>query len=100
MERLLRRRAVETMVGLKKTALYEMMKRGEFPRPVRLGGLGARPVGWLESEVQAWISARVAESRKVPDAALNPGGRAPQGTPDGAGRAQDTAGRDTLGATK
>ncbi|EMD9442900.1 helix-turn-helix transcriptional regulator [Burkholderia stagnalis] len=32
-----------------------------FPKPIRLG---ARSVGWLESEVDAWIASR-AESRGV-----------------------------------
>lgn len=59
-EMVLRRRAVESMVGLKKTALYEMVSRGAFPAPIRLGG---RSVGWLASEVQAWIAERVAASR-------------------------------------
>jgi prophage regulatory protein len=31
------------------------MKRGDFPKPV---ALGARLVGWRESDIEAWMAAR------------------------------------------
>jgi prophage regulatory protein len=34
------------------------MAQGSFPRPVRIG---KRAVGWVESEVDGWIEARIAE---------------------------------------
>jgi len=37
------------------------MARGTFPKAIKLG---ARSVGWLESEINAWIEAQVAASRK------------------------------------
>ena len=40
--------------GLKRTAIYERIKIGEF----RKISLGARAVGFLESEVEDWISER------------------------------------------
>ena len=58
--RLLRRRQVETLTGLKRSTIYERMARGRFPRPVHLG---SRSVGWLANEIEGWIAARVAESR-------------------------------------
>ena len=33
---------------------------GAFPNPIRLG---ARAVGWIESEVDAWIREQIAASR-------------------------------------
>ena len=33
---------------------------GSFPKPVRLG---ARAIGWIESEVDAWIREQIAASR-------------------------------------
>jgi len=35
-----------------------MMSRGEFPKPLPIG---LRAVGWLESEVDAWLETRIAE---------------------------------------
>lgn len=57
----LRRREVEARVGLKKSDLYARMAAGEFPRPIPLG---TRAVGWLEDEVDAWVTARVAERER------------------------------------
>lgn len=39
-------------VGLKKSAIYKMIKSGEFPKPV---SLSKSAKGWLESAVQGWI---------------------------------------------
>jgi len=54
---ILRRRQVEARVGLRRSAIYEMMREGKFPAPVRLG---ERAVGWIESEIDEWLAARVA----------------------------------------
>jgi prophage regulatory protein len=52
---ILRRPQVEARTGLSRSTLYQYIQDGLFPRPV---SLGARAVGWLESEVTAWIAAR------------------------------------------
>lgn len=57
---ILRRRAVEARTGLSRTTIYDLANAGNFPKPVRLG---ARAVGWLESEVDAWLAAQVRLSR-------------------------------------
>ena len=54
-ERLLRRPAVESMTGLGRSRIYQMMQSGDFPRPVRLS---TRCVGWKMSDLQRWIAAR------------------------------------------
>ena len=52
---ILRRPAVEAATGLSRSTLYEMIANGRFPKPVRLG---ARAVGWRESEIAAWLGER------------------------------------------
>ena len=44
-------------VGLSRSAVYAAIKAKTFVRQVPLG---ARAVGFLESEVEAWVAARVA----------------------------------------
>ena len=53
---------VKRQVGLGRSAIYEKVKRGEFPAPV---SLGARAVAWLSDEIAAWMDARVDASRKT-----------------------------------
>lgn len=57
--KILRLPEVLNRVGLKRSALYELIEVGGFPRQVKLG---MRSVGWLESSVDAWIKARVEAS--------------------------------------
>ena len=58
MPRFIRRKAVEELTGLARSTIYQMVHEGRFPRPVRLGG---RAVAWLETEVNDWVAARIAE---------------------------------------
>lgn len=51
---------VKQRTGLSRSSIYAKISRGEFPSPVNLG---ARAVGWLESELDEWISDRVSEAR-------------------------------------
>jgi prophage regulatory protein len=44
--------------GRSRSSIYDAIKAGTFPRPVALGGSS---VAWVSTEVQAWISARIAE---------------------------------------
>lgn len=55
-ERLLRLPEVETLVGLRKSSIYDAMKRGEFPAPVKLS---RRAVCWPASAIDAWIAERI-----------------------------------------
>lgn len=54
--------AVLEMTGLSRSSIYNQISDGGFPRPVRLG---ARAVGWLHTEVAAWIEER-AKKRPAP----------------------------------
>ena len=60
--RLIDLREVMRLVSLRKSAIYDWIGRGLFPRPVHLG---PRCVRWSEAEVVAWIAARVAERSKT-----------------------------------
>ena len=59
-ERFLRRPAVEDLTGYKTSAIYQKMHDGTFPKAVKLG---ANRVGWIASEIYAWMDERIAESR-------------------------------------
>ncbi len=61
-EKIIRLNAVKARCGLSRSTLYNRMAAGEFPRPV---ALGPRSVGWVESEINAWIAARINASRKA-----------------------------------
>ncbi len=37
------------------------MTKGSFPKPI---SLGARAVGWLESDIDGWIAARIEVTRR------------------------------------
>ena len=56
----LRRKEVQTRTGLSRSTIYQYIQEGAFPKPVPLG---PRAVGWLESEVSAWIAGRVKIAR-------------------------------------
>lgn len=55
--RLLRLEQVGEITGLRRSMVYQLEAEGGFPRRVKLA---ARAVGWVESEVRAWIAARIA----------------------------------------
>ena len=59
---ILRLPLVKTRTGLPRSTIYLRATEGTFPKPV---SLGARAVGWLESEIEAWLASRVEQSRKA-----------------------------------
>ena len=58
--RILRLPRVQARTGLSRSSIYVRVANGSFPQPIRLG---ARAVGWLESEVDTWIREQIAASR-------------------------------------
>ncbi len=58
---ILRLPVVKQHTGLSRSEIYRREALGEFPKRV---SLGARSVGWVESEVQAWIEERIRHNRK------------------------------------
>lgn len=59
-EKILRLRLVLSRTGLSRSMAYDLMGKGLFPKPINLG---ARAVGWLESEIDGWIADCVKASR-------------------------------------
>ena len=59
---MLRRPEVEARTGLSRSTIYLKVAQGSFPRPV---SLGPRAVGWVASEVEAWLEQQVAASRST-----------------------------------
>jgi prophage regulatory protein len=49
--------AVIDRLSKSRSAIYDDIAKGTFPRPISLGG---RRVGWSESEIDAIIRARIA----------------------------------------
>jgi len=64
---LLRLPEVLALVGLGRSAVYDLVKRGKFPQPVRLGA--ARCTAFSSIEVDEWIRARLAERAPAASAA-------------------------------
>jgi prophage regulatory protein len=56
--RILRLREVRERTGRSQSSIYADMAAGKFPPAVPIGG---HAVGWVETEIDAWIKARVAE---------------------------------------
>lgn len=54
--RILRLPEVMGRVGLRRASIYLHVSKGSFPKPI---SLGARAVGWLESDINRWIAARI-----------------------------------------
>jgi prophage regulatory protein len=54
---LMRLPEVEHATGLRRSTLYDLIRAGQFPQPVKLSRLSA----WPAHEVEEWIAARIAE---------------------------------------
>jgi len=57
-QRMLRDAEVRKMTGLGRTTIWQLERRGLFPKRVR--PLGTRAVRWHKSEVRRWIAERTA----------------------------------------
>lgn len=55
-DRMLRRKEVEAITGRGRSAIYEGIANGTFPKPVKIG---ARAVAWPESVIREWIAERM-----------------------------------------
>jgi prophage regulatory protein len=52
---------VKNRTGLSRSTIYLRMSEGRFPKPI---SLGAHAVGWVESEIEAWLQHQIEESRR------------------------------------
>ena len=57
---ILRLPAVKARTGLSRSTIYLRISEGTFPMPI---SLGARAVGWLESDVDEWLDQQIKVSR-------------------------------------
>jgi prophage regulatory protein len=61
---ILRLPQVRARTGLCRTMIYQLEAEHQFPRRVKIG---VWAVGWIEGEVQDWLTQRVERSRSVPN---------------------------------
>lgn len=68
---ILRRKQVEARTGISRSGIYARLKHNPkrpqdfdatFPKPV---SIGAKAIGWVESEIDGWIAAQIKKSRKA-----------------------------------
>ena len=59
---------LQSLTGRKRSAIYEDIAAGRMPRQIKLG---PRSVGWLRSDIERWLSERVAASRGTLGGAVN-----------------------------
>ncbi|CAM8504931.1 helix-turn-helix transcriptional regulator [Morganella morganii] len=50
---------ITKLTGLTDKWFYKLIQDGQFPKPIKLGNRSR----WLTSEVDAWLQARIVESR-------------------------------------
>lgn len=55
--------------GITRGYMYELIRAGRFPRPVKIGAASR----WPTSEIDAWIGDRIAESRAAQNGAATTG---------------------------
>jgi prophage regulatory protein len=51
---------VKSKTGLCRSGIYDLIAKGQFPRPI---SIGVRSVAWVDAEVDAWIADRIEQSR-------------------------------------
>lgn len=53
---IIRRLDVQAQTGLSKSAIYQLLDAGKFPKQVRIM---ERACGWIQSEVDEWVRQRI-----------------------------------------
>jgi predicted DNA-binding transcriptional regulator AlpA len=64
LQRMYRKAELPQFVGLRRTQIEELIKVGQFPKPVQLSDRG-RAIAWLEADLLAWQNARIAARNTV-----------------------------------
>ncbi len=68
---IIRRKQVEARTGLSRSTIYARLRWNAkrpsdydptFPKPI---SVGAKAVGWIEAEIEAWLTAQVEKSRNI-----------------------------------
>lgn len=60
--RLVRIQEVETICSLSRANIYNAIKHGTFPAPIKTG---PRASAWIKQEIEGWIEQRIAKSRRL-----------------------------------
>lgn len=66
---IIRRKQLEARIGLGRSAIYDRLDPKSprydptFPKPINLGGGKNPPIGFIESEVNAWLQQQIQKSR-------------------------------------
>lgn len=63
---LLRLPDVARLTGLRRSSIYALVARGQFPRPVKLTRVAS---AWRSDELAAWIASRPRAGTPAPEAA-------------------------------
>ena len=63
--KILRLKKVKDRTGLSRSTIYLRIQEGTFPRPINLG---ARAVGWIEHEIEAWLTSCLENRDNVQEA--------------------------------
>jgi prophage regulatory protein len=61
--RFIKLKEVVAMCGKPRSGIYDAIKKGEFPAPMKVGG---RASAWIKSEVLQWTQACIQASRTAP----------------------------------
>ena len=64
LDSLLRLPRVKMTSGLSRSSIYENIKNGTFPTPIKIG---KRAVAWRESDIQKWLNSRPLVSLNRPN---------------------------------
>jgi prophage regulatory protein len=59
-EIILRKNDIKRILNLSDPSIYRREKLGQFPKRISLGG---KSVGWLKSEVDAWLAQKATERK-------------------------------------
>ncbi len=64
LRKLIRIRSVVNLTGLSKSYVYDLCKKGLFPKSIQLVP-GGTSVAWVEGEIREWIDSRIQERNQV-----------------------------------
>ena len=56
--RIMRLKDVMKVTGLGRSTIYKYISEGQFPEQI---SLGARAVGWVDSEIDDWVMSKIDE---------------------------------------
>ncbi len=62
MSKIIKIHEVIQKTSLSKSSIYAYISTNDFPNQI---SLGPRCVGWLESDIDAWIEQCISESKKI-----------------------------------